>query len=181
MYLIIIIIIIFVFCPFRAALTAYGGSRARLFSRCRSTPQPQQRQIRAASVTHTTVHGNAESLTHWARPGIEHTTSWFLVRFVSTAPPWELLFKKSFNSFGAVGCYRHCHCSGLGHCKRQEIVQHNFIFVKKQIKTTQDINCGYVFMYVWKSRERSTQISGTDDLREMRLDGVKGEKEDSLL
>ena len=29
---------------------------------------------------------NAGSLTHQARPGVEPTTSWFLVRFVSTAP-----------------------------------------------------------------------------------------------
>ena len=43
------------------------------------------------SVTYTTAHGNAGSLTHSARPGIEPATSWFLVGFVSTAPPWELL------------------------------------------------------------------------------------------
>ena len=28
------------------------------------TPEPQQRQIQAASVTYTTAHGNAASLTH---------------------------------------------------------------------------------------------------------------------
>ena len=54
-------------------------------------PQPQQWQIQATSVTYTTDHGNTGSLTHWARPGIELTTSWFLVGFVSTAPQWELL------------------------------------------------------------------------------------------
>ena len=32
------------------------------------------------------------SPTHWARPGIEPTSSWILVRFVSTVPQWELLF-----------------------------------------------------------------------------------------
>ena len=47
-------------------------------------PQPQQCGIRAAFVTYTTAHGNAGSLTHWARPGIEPETSWFLV----TADPW---------------------------------------------------------------------------------------------
>ena len=41
-------------------------------------------------VTHTTAHGNVRSLTHWARPGIGPTTSWFLVGFVFTAPRWEL-------------------------------------------------------------------------------------------
>ena len=42
------------------------------------------------SATYTTAHGNAGSLTHWARPGIEPATSWFLVRFVSAVPQWEL-------------------------------------------------------------------------------------------
>ena len=38
-------------------------------------PQPQQRGIWAASGTYTRAHGKAGSLTHWARPGIEPTTS----------------------------------------------------------------------------------------------------------
>ena len=38
-------------------------------------PQPQQRQIHAASVNYTTAHGNTGSLAHWARPGIEPATS----------------------------------------------------------------------------------------------------------
>ena len=41
-------------------------------------------------MTYTTAHGNSRSLTHWSRPGIEPATSSFLVRFVSTAPWWEL-------------------------------------------------------------------------------------------
>ena len=53
----------------------------------RPTPEPQQRGIRAASATYTT----AGSLTHWARPGIEPATSWFLVGFISAAPRQELL------------------------------------------------------------------------------------------
>ena len=36
---------------------------------CQPTPQPQQCKIRATSLTYTTAHGNAGSLTHW--PGIE--------------------------------------------------------------------------------------------------------------
>ena len=54
-------------------------------------PQPQQHQIWAAFVTYTTAHGNAGSLTHWGRPGIEPVSSWILVRFVSTEPQWELI------------------------------------------------------------------------------------------
>jgi len=34
---------------------------------------------------YTTAHGNAGSLTHWARPGIELSSSWMLVRFVPDA------------------------------------------------------------------------------------------------
>ena len=47
-------------------------------------------RIGAESVTHTTGHGNTRSLTHRARPGIEPTTSWMLVRFVSAALQWKL-------------------------------------------------------------------------------------------
>ena len=48
-------------------------------------------QIRGASANYTTAHSNAGSFIHWARPGIEPTTLWFLVRFVSAVPQWELL------------------------------------------------------------------------------------------
>ena len=67
----------FVFCPFRAAPTAYVGSQAR-----------GPMVAIAGSLRHS--HGNAGSLTHWARPGIEPATSWFLVGFISTAPRQEL-------------------------------------------------------------------------------------------
>ena len=63
-----------------------GGSQARGLNRscsCWPIPQPKQRQIQAASATYTTAHGNAGSLTHWARPRIEPTASWFLVIFVN--------------------------------------------------------------------------------------------------
>ena len=78
---------------------AYGGSQARgpIWScSCQPTPQPQQRQIRATSATYTTAQGNARSLTHWARPGIEPAPSWFLVRFINhwtrTGTPGNWLF-----------------------------------------------------------------------------------------
>ena len=51
----------------------------------------KQHQTGAMSMTYTTAHGSARSLTHWARPGIEPTVSWFLVRFISAAPWQELL------------------------------------------------------------------------------------------
>ena len=53
-----------------------------------------------------TAHGNAGSLTHWARPGIEPTTSWFLVGFVSAVPQRELRISYCSNrlsfSFGSL-------------------------------------------------------------------------------
>ena len=42
-------------------------------------------------LSYTTAHGNARSLTHWARPGVEPTSSWILVGFTSAQPQWELL------------------------------------------------------------------------------------------
>ena len=42
-------------------------------------------------LAYTTADGNACCLTNGARPGIETSSSWILVRFVSTEPHWELL------------------------------------------------------------------------------------------
>ena len=53
----------FLFLLFRAAPTTYGSSQAR-------SQMPQQRRIRVTSVTYTTAHGSAESLTPEARDGI---------------------------------------------------------------------------------------------------------------
>ena len=47
-------------------------------------------------MTYTTAHGNAGSLTHWARPRIKHATSQFLVVFVNhwatTGTPQDFQF-----------------------------------------------------------------------------------------
>ena len=51
--------------------------------------QLQQCQIWATSDTYITAHGKARSLTDWARPGIEPTSLWILVRFITTEPQWE--------------------------------------------------------------------------------------------
>ena len=64
----------------------------------RPTPQPQQHGIWAMSPTYTAAHNNAGSLTRWARPGIEHTSVWILVRFViTTEPGQELLLESVFD------------------------------------------------------------------------------------
>ena len=51
--------------------------------KCWPTPQPQQRQIRVAFATYTTAFGNTRSLTHWARPGTEPTSSQTLCQVLS--------------------------------------------------------------------------------------------------
>ena len=50
---------------------------------CKPTPQPQQHQIRATSMTYSTAHGNTGSLTHWCRPGIKPVTSRTLWQFLN--------------------------------------------------------------------------------------------------
>ena len=78
----------FVFCFLGLLLWHMKVPRLRAESELLSqpTPQPQQHGIWVASVTYTIVHGNARPLTHWARPGIELTSSWILVRFISPVP-----------------------------------------------------------------------------------------------
>ena len=93
-------VVLFV-CLFRAATAGYGHSQARgLIGAVAAgpTPEPQQRQTQAMSVTYTTAHGNTGSLTQWVKPGFEPATSWFPVGFVSTAPLQEFLFYV-FNRF----------------------------------------------------------------------------------
>ena len=79
----------FFFCLFRAAPMAYGDSQARGTIGAAAAGL-HQKHSNAVTVTYTTAHGNAGSLTHWARPGVKPATSWFLVGFVSAAPRWEL-------------------------------------------------------------------------------------------
>ena len=62
---------------FRVAPTAHGGSQAR-------------GRIGAVATGLRHSHSNARSLTHGARPGIEPTSSWILVRFVIAEPQGEL-------------------------------------------------------------------------------------------
>ena len=80
------------FCLFRAAPVAYGGSQAR-------------GPVGAAAAGLHHSHSNAGSLTHGARLGIEPATSWFLVRFVSTAP-WQELLQRSLVSCEVVDARR---------------------------------------------------------------------------
>ena len=101
---------------FYGAPTTCEGSQAKESNQscsCQPTPEPQQCCNWAASVTYTTAHGNAGSLTHWARPGIELTTLWFLVGFVSSTPRRELLLFFFFFSFSLLALDSFCLFSGL--------------------------------------------------------------------
>ena len=78
------------FLLFRAALAAHGSSQVRGWIRATaawSMPRPQQHRIWATSSTYTTAHGNAESLTHWARQPTWTGSSWILVGFVTAELP----------------------------------------------------------------------------------------------
>ena len=50
---------------------------------CRPTPQPQEHWLWAAPVTYAAACGNAGSLTHRVRPGMELAFSWILVRLLT--------------------------------------------------------------------------------------------------
>ena len=83
----------FFFCLFRAEPMTYGGfpgQRSNQSYSCWPTPQPQECQIWATSMTYTTAHHNARSLTHWAGPGIGPESSWMLLGFITNEPRWEL-------------------------------------------------------------------------------------------
>ena len=77
-----------------ATTAAHGGSQARgpirlqLLAYAAATATAHR--IPAASATYTTAQGYTGSLIHWARPGIEPTSSWILVGFVSAEPQREL-------------------------------------------------------------------------------------------
>ena len=68
---------IYLFSLFRATPTAYGGSWSR-------------GQIGAVATNLHHSHSNEVSLTPWVRPGVEPTSLWILVRFVSAEPRWNL-------------------------------------------------------------------------------------------
>ena len=48
---------------------------------------------------YTTAHSSAGSLIWWARPGIEPTSAWILVMFVTTEPRQELLYSCSLGQW----------------------------------------------------------------------------------
>ena len=81
----------FFFFFFRATPAAHGNSQPR--GQIRATADSLYHshsncRIPAESVTYNTVRSRAGSLTYWARPGIEPTSSWILIEFLTHwAPP----------------------------------------------------------------------------------------------
>ena len=74
-------------------------SKLQLPAYATATAMPDPR-----SATYATAHGNAESLAHRGRPGIESMSSWILVGFITAVPQRELLrFFFFFFFFFGVG------------------------------------------------------------------------------
>ena len=72
--------------------------------------KPQQGQIRTASATYAAACSNPGSLTHWARPGIEPTSSWTLCQVLNpqnlSGNFWFLSFStKILTLFFCGNCY----------------------------------------------------------------------------
>ena len=85
------ILFCFIFFLFRAASVAYGSPSTR--GRIRVVAAGlHHTHSNSGSETHATAHGNAESITHQARSGIEPVSSWISVGFLTTEPWWELHF-----------------------------------------------------------------------------------------
>ena len=78
------------FCPFffffrgcTLSIWSFSGQGSNWNCSHQPMPQPQQYGVWAMSVTCATAHSNGRSLTPWARPGIEPTSSWMPVGFVN--------------------------------------------------------------------------------------------------
>ena len=79
----------------RAEPSAYGGSQVRgpigavapglLHSHSNTGSEPE-------SATYTTAHGNAGSLTHWARPRMEPATSGFINHWAMMGTPHIFIY-----------------------------------------------------------------------------------------
>ena len=81
---------------------AHGSSQASSWIRATAAslqPQPQPCQIRTTSSIYAILHSNFGSLTHWAGPGIEPTSSWIPVGFFAAELQWELPFSPSSNPY----------------------------------------------------------------------------------
>ena len=78
----------------------------------KSIPQSQQLGIQAISANYDAACGNAGSLTHRARPGVEPASSWtligFLTHWVTVATPMHYFILFYFVSFHFISFYSIC-------------------------------------------------------------------------
>ena len=65
---------------------------------------------RICHLNYSTAHGNAGSLTHWAKPGIKPASSWILVRLISAVPQWEIPLWVFLDQ--KISRRKICRCSG---------------------------------------------------------------------
>ena len=92
---------------FRATPLAYGSSQARGRIGAAAANYSHNNVVSELHlVTYTIAHGNAEYLTHWARPGIEPTSSWIL-GFIATEPQQELQLSHGINGISGVSFKYH--------------------------------------------------------------------------
>ena len=77
------------FLLFRAAPVAQGSSQTRGWVGAVAASHSNE-GFWGSSATYTTAHGNARSLTQCMRPGIEPTSSWILIGFITAEPQQEL-------------------------------------------------------------------------------------------
>ena len=68
----------FFFLSHTCSTWTFLGQKSNRSCSCWPRRQPRQYWIQAASATYPVACGNTRSLTHWARPGIEPTSSWIL-------------------------------------------------------------------------------------------------------
>ena len=80
----------FFFGLFRATPVACGSFQARGQIRAAAASLPHSHSNTGPELSCNRHYGNARSLTHWTRPGIDPTSSWMLVRFVIAELRWEL-------------------------------------------------------------------------------------------
>lgn len=82
------------FFRFRAEPSAYVSFQARGWM---GTVASGLHHSHARSAPYITALRNVDSLTHWARAGMEPTSSWILVQFI-TDGPWQELHKYCLNA-----------------------------------------------------------------------------------
>ena len=80
-----LIFVFWSFCLFTAKSAAHGGAQVRgpIGTVATGLYHSYSNAGSKGSVTYTTAHANAGSLSHWARPGMETVSSWMLFGFAN--------------------------------------------------------------------------------------------------